>query len=261
MMGRLEGKTAVVTGAAAGIGRAIAARFAAEGATVVAVDRREEDLVRTAEAIAAGGGRVQAMREDVGASGAADRIVETCLNAFGALDVLVNNAGIGGSHELLETSDEEWDRFVLVNLTSVFRLCRRAVAEMCTGHGGRIINISSVFAAVAYPGTTSYSAAKAALIALTRSIAVDYAGRGVTVNAIAPGLIVTDMTRERLQGNQRYRTLMLDSTPLGRPGSPEDVAGAALFLASDDATFITGQVLTVDGGWSASRFLAKSAAL
>ncbi len=261
MMGRLEGKAAIVTGAAAGIGRGIAERFAAEGAAVVAVDRNEEALIRTAEAIAADRSRVQALLEDVGAPGAANRIIETCLSAFGALDVLVNNAGIGGSHELLETSDEEWDRIFRVNLTGVFRLCRRAVPEMCTRRGGRIINISSVFAAVAFPGTASYSAAKAALIALTRSIAVDYARYGVTVNAIAPGLILTGMTRERLQGDFRYRALMLDSTPLGRPGSPEDVAGAAVFLASDDAAFITGQVLTVDGGWSVSKFLAESAGL
>lgn len=199
---------------------------------------------------------MRALLENVSAVGAADRIVEACLSAFGSLDILVNNAGIGGSHELLETSDDEWDRMLLVNLTSIFRLCRRAVPEMRAKRGGRILNVSSVFGSVAFPGTVSYSTAKAALIALTRSIAVDYARDGVTVNAIAPGLIVTGMTRERLQRDARYRALMLEATPLGRPGRPEDVAGAAVFLASDDAAFITGQVLTVDGGWSVTKFLA-----
>ena len=172
---RLEGRAAIVTGAAAGIGRAIAGRFAAEGAAVVAVDRNAEDLTAAAEAIAAEGGRVHALLEDVSAHGAADRIVETCLGAFTALDVLVNNAGIGGSHDLLNTSDEEWKRIFEVNLTSVFHLCRRAIPEMCARRRGCIINIASVFGAVAFPGATSYSASKAALVALTRSIAVDYA--------------------------------------------------------------------------------------
>jgi 3-oxoacyl-[acyl-carrier protein] reductase len=260
-MGRLEGKTAIVTGAAAGIGRAIAARFAAEGAAVVAVDRNEETLVRTMEALTAEGRRVRALLQDVASPGAADRIVETCLREVGALDVLVNNAGIGGSHAVLETSDDEWDRMCLVNLTSVFRLCRRALVEMCTGRGGRIINVSSVFASVAFPGSAAYSAAKAALVALTRSLAVDYARYGITANAIAPGLILTEMTRRRFEQDQRYRALMLDATPLGRPGTPDDVAGAALFLASDEAAVITGQVLTVDGGWSASKFRAEPAGL
>lgn len=141
-----------------------------------------------------------------------------------------------------------------INLTSVFRLSKCVVAEMRRQGGGQIINMASVFGTTAFPGASSYSAAKGGVIALTRSMAVDYAPAGVTVNAIAPGLILTDMTRERLVTDARYRALMLEATPLGRPGTPEDVAGAAVFLASADAAFVTGHVLMVDGGWSIGRF-------
>lgn len=253
-MGRLEGRVAIVTGAAAGIGRAVARRFAGEGAAVLAVDRNAVGLEETVAAIAADAGRAVALVEDVGSAGAAERIVAACLQAFGRLDVLVNNAGIGGSHEVLETSEEEWARMLHINLTSVFRLSKCVVAEVRRQGGGQIINMASVFGTTAFPGASSYSAAKAGVIALTRSMAVDYAPAGVTVNAIAPGLILTDMTRERLVTDARYRALMLEATPLGRPGTPEDVAGAAVFLASADAAFVTGHVLTVDGGWSIGRF-------
>ncbi len=253
-MGRLAGRTAIVTGAAAGIGRAIARRFAAEGAAVLAVDRNAAGLERVVAAIAAEGGRTHRRVEDVSEPGAPDRIVAACLQAFGRIDVLVNNAGIGGSHEVLETSEEEWARILDVDLTSVFRLSRAALGAMRRQGSGRIINVASVFGTTAFPGAASYSAAKAGVIALTRSMAVDYAPAGVTVNAIAPGLILTDLTRDRLARDARYRALMLEATPLGRPGTPEDVAGAALFLASGDADFVTGHVLTVDGGWSVGKF-------
>ena len=253
-MGRLADRVAIVTGAAAGIGRAIARRFAAEGAAVLAVDRNAEGLEATVAGITGEGGRTRELVEDVGEPGAADRIVGACLEAFGRIDVLVNNAGIGGSHEVLETSDEEWARILDVDLTSVFRLSRRVLVEMRRQGSGRVINMASVFGTTAFPGAASYSAAKAGVIALTRSMAVDYAPAGVTVNAIAPGLILTEMTRGRLTGDPRYRALMLEGTPLGRPGRPEDVAGAAVFLASADADFVTGHVLTVDGGWSVGKF-------
>lgn len=253
-MGRLDGRVAIVTGAGAGIGRAVARRFAVEGAAVLAVDRNGKGLEETVAGIAEGGGRARLLVEDVGTPGAAERIVTACLEVFGRIDVLVNNAGIGGSHEVLETSEEEWARMLHVNLTSVFRLSKRVLAELRRQGGGRIINMASVFGTTAFPGSSSYSAAKAGVIALTRSMAVDYAPAGVTVNAIAPGLILTDMTRERLLEDPRYRALMLDATPLGRPGSPDDVAGAAVFLASADADFVTGHVLTVDGGWSIGKF-------
>jgi len=253
-MGRLDGCVAIVTGAAAGIGRAVFRRVSVEGAAVLAVDRNADELHATVAAVREGGGRAGGLCEDVGGEGAADRIVEACLEAFGRIDLLVNNAGIGGSHEVLETSEAEWARMLHINLTSVFRLSKRVVAEMRRQRRGRIINMASVFGTTAFPGAASYSAAKAGVVALTRSMAVDYAPAGITVNAIAPGLILTDMTRERLAADPRYRALMLEATPLGRPGTPDDIAGAAVFLASADAGFVTGHVLTVDGGWSVGRF-------
>lgn len=253
-MGSLDGRVAIVTGAGAGIGRAVARRFAVEGAALLAVDRNGGGLEETVAPIVGGGGRAQPLIEDVAAPGAADRIAADCLARFGRVDVLVNNAGIGGSHEVLETPEEEWARMLDVNLTSVFRLSKRVLVEMRQQGGGRIINMASVFGTTAFPGSSAYSVAKAGVIALTRSMAVDYAPARVTVNAIAPGLILTDMTRQRLARDPRYRALMREATPLGRPGTPEDVAGAAVFLASADADFVTGHVLTVDGGWSIGRF-------
>ena len=254
MSGRLDARVAIVTGAAAGIGHAIARRFAADGAAVLAVDRRAEPLEAAVDAMERDGLAARTLVEDVGAEGAADRVVEGCLRAFWRLDILVNNAGIGGSHEVADTPEDEWQRLLAVNLTSVFRLSKRALPELRRQGDGRIINVASVFGLIGFPGASAYSAAKAGVIALTRSMAVDYAPDGVRVNAIAPGLVLTDMTRERLETNPRYRALMLEATPLGRPGTPEDIAGAALFLASRDADFVTGHVLTVDGGWSVARF-------
>ena len=253
-MGRLVDRVAIVTGAASGIGRGIAERFGHEGARLLAVDRKPDELATLAASLGGEPDRVRALVADVGEDGAPERIVTACLETFGRVDILVNNAGIGGSHAILETSDEEWQRMLHVDLTSVFRLSKRVLLEMRRQGGGRIVNMASVFGVTGYPGATSYSAAKAGVVALTRSMAIDYAPHGVRVNAIAPGLILTDMTRERLATNRRYQRLMLEATPLGRPGTPHDIAGAALFLASDDADFVTGHVLTVDGGWSAGKF-------
>ncbi|MGE0718877.1 MAG: SDR family NAD(P)-dependent oxidoreductase [Alphaproteobacteria bacterium] len=248
MTGRLEGKVAIVTGAARGIGEAIARRFVAEGARVLGVDLLEAELAATATAL---GPAMVALPMDITAADAPERIVAAA-ETLGPLDVLVNNAGIGGSREVLETSDEDWDRRLDVMLRSVFRLSRAALPRM--RRGGAIVNIASVIGTVGYPGASSYSAAKAGVIALTRQMAGDYGIDGIRINAIAPGLILSDMTEKRLAAVTWYRETMLDATPLGHAGTGDDVAAAVLFFASDDARFVTGQLLAVDGGWTAARF-------
>ena len=244
-MGRLADRVAIVTGAAAGIGRAIARRFAAEGAAVLAVDRNAEGLEATVPGITGEGGRTRALVEDVGAPGAADRIARACLQASGRIDVLVNNAGIGGSHEVLETSDEEWARILDVDLTSVFRLSRRVLVEMRRQGGGRIINMASVFGTTAFPGAASYSAAKAGVIALTKVMGKELAESGVLVNCVAPAAIETDIFAQMTPDHVRF---MLSKIPMGRFGRKEELAAMVAWLASPDCSFSTGAVFDLSGG-------------
>lgn len=251
MAGRFAGKAAIVTGAASGIGRACALRLAREGAAVLAVDMNEAGLVDTA------GGTMRMLVQDVAADEAPDRIVEACHAAFGRLDFLVNNAGIGGAKSALETTDEAWDRFLNVDLRSVFRLSRAAVPHLTTP-GGRIVNISSVFGVVGFPGSCAYGVAKAGVAQLTRQMAADYAPSGILVNAIAPGVIETPMTARRIEEDRWYGTVMVEATPVPYNGTPDDIAGVVAFLCSDDARFIAGEVITVDGGWLATRYLPKT---
>jgi NAD(P)-dependent dehydrogenase (short-subunit alcohol dehydrogenase family) len=250
----LEAKTAIVTGAAGGIGRATALRFAKEGARVLAVDRAEAGLEETVTLGGGASGALRALVCDVTAGDAPQRILAACKEAYGAPELLINNAGIGGAHPVLETGDAEWERFLGTNLSSLFRISRAVVPEIQALGGGRIINIASIYGMVGFPGSSSYSVAKAGVIALTRQMAADYGPSGIRVNAIAPGLIETAMTAERIRSNAWFRESMLTATPLGRVGRPEDIAGAALFLCSPDADFIAGQVLVVDGGWLATRY-------
>ena len=242
MSERFSGKRAVVTGAARGIGAAIARRLTLDGAEVIAIDLRPlEDP----------GVAARALELDVTNKDAAAAIADA---AGGSIDFLVNNAGIGGARTLDETTDEDWDRFIATNLTAVFRLCRDLLPAL-KAPGGRIVNISSAFGLVGFPGSLAYGVAKAGVAQLTRQTAVELAPRGILVNAIAPGVIETDLTRERIENNAWYQANMIKTTPVARNGQPEDIAGAAAFLCSDDASFIAGQVLVVDGGWLAGRYL------
>lgn len=255
---RLDGRTAIVTGAGDGIGLAIARRFLDEGARVLAVDRQAAGL----EALRAGSGGTHSLRvlvADVTEADAPQCMVDACAQSFGALDVLVNNAGIGGSQPVAELPDEAWNRMLETNLSAVFRLCRRALPALVASGRGRVINMSSVFGLVGFRGSSSYACAKAGLNALTRSIAVDYAANGVTANAIAPGLILTKMSQSNLDTKPWYRRVMYEATPVRRFGTPEDVASLTVFLASDEAGFVTGQVIAVDGGWSTARVQAGEA--
>ncbi|MGL6280274.1 MAG: 3-oxoacyl-[acyl-carrier-protein] reductase [Gaiella sp.] len=233
----LEGKTALVTGASRGIGRAIALELARGGASVVVGYRTGAD---EAAAVAAelGGRAVQA---DVSDAASAAALVE----AAGEVDILVNNAGLTRDGLLARMSDEDWDTVIQTNLSSVFYTCRAVARPMMKRRGGAIVNVSSIVGVHGNPGQTNYAASKAGIIGFTKSLARELGSRGVRANVVAPGYVrtqLTDVLPEEATG------AMLAATPLGRLGDPEDVAGAVRFLASDDAAFVTGAVLLVDGG-------------
>jgi glucose 1-dehydrogenase len=256
--GRLAGRVAVVTGSASGIGRAIAVRLADEGAAVVVSDVRadpREGGEATEQVIAERGGSCIRLDGDVSSWTDVDRLVSGAVERFGRLDVMVNNAGIAGaaSKPLLETTEADWDQIMSVNLRGVFLCCKRAIAEMVEQEPigevrGRVVNISSQHGMVGSPGHVAYSASKGGVVNLTRQLAVDCARRGILVNAVAPGKIMTGSPE---QANPELTEYAMSRTPFPRLGRPADVAGAVVFLASDDALYISGTNLLVDGGWMA----------
>jgi len=242
----LQGKIALVTGASRGIGRAIAISLAEAGAEVaVNYAASEQAALETAEAVRALGRRAITVKADVGDSEQVESMVGQVLEQFGRLDILVNNAGITRDNLLMRMKEEEFDQVINTNLKGVFNCMKAVTRTMMKQRHGRIINISSVVGAIGNPGQTNYVAAKAGVIGMTRSVAKELASRGITVNCVAPGFITTEMTD---QLGEEVREQLLKAIPLGRFGAPEDIARIVRFLASDDAAYMTGQTLHVDGG-------------
>jgi 3-oxoacyl-[acyl-carrier protein] reductase len=244
-MSQLASQIAVVTGAGRGIGRAIALKFAAEGADVVCVSRTAENSEKAAGEIRALGRKAWAHALDVADAEAVNGTVEKILAEAGRVDILVNNAGVTRDGLLMRMSDADWDIVVNTNLKGAFLVTRAFSRAMLKQRSGRIINISSVVGLIGNAGQCNYAASKAGLIGFTKSAAREFASRGITVNAIAPGFIETDMTAEL---NEKLRAEVVKQIPLGSFGRAEDIASAALFLAGPGARFVTGQVLAVDGG-------------
>jgi 3-oxoacyl-[acyl-carrier protein] reductase len=245
-MARLDGKRALVTGASQGIGREVALRFAAEGARVaVNYLRHPAEAEAVAKHITASGGSAFTVQADVSRADQVEAMVQKLVQAWGGVDILVNNAGITSDNLVLRMSEEEWDRVVDTNLKGAFLCTKAALRHMVRQRWGRVLNMSSVVALTGNPGQANYTAAKAGLIGFTRTIAREVASRNITVNALAPGFITTQMVE---QLSEQTQAAIKERIPLGRFGSPADVAALAAFLASEEAGYITGQSISVDGG-------------
>ncbi|AIY05886.1 3-ketoacyl-ACP reductase [Planococcus sp. PAMC 21323] len=245
-MSKLQGKTAIITGGSRGIGAEIARKFAADGAKVVVNYSGSQDKAEAVVAdIEANGGTAIAVKANVSDAESVKAMVDETMKTFGSVDILVNNAGITRDNLMMRMKDDEWDDVININLKGVF-ICTKAVTrQMMKQRSGRIVNIASIVGVMGNAGQANYVAAKAGVIGLTKTTARELASRGITANAVAPGFITTDMTDQLSEDVQKA---MMGQIPLGRFGAPEDVAKAALFLASDDASYMTGQTLHLDGG-------------
>jgi 3-oxoacyl-[acyl-carrier protein] reductase len=243
---KFQNQVAIVTGAGRGIGHAIAVRLASEGARVAAVSRTEANAQRTADEInAARADSAKAYAVDVANHADVQKIGAQILDEFGRVDVLVNNAGVTRDGLSMRMSIEDWDTVIDTNLKGAFNFCQAVMRSMIKQRSGRVINISSVSGLTGNAGQANYAASKAGLIGFTKSLARELASRGITVNAVAPGFVITDMTDAL---SDQLKETITAKIPLGKLGQPEDIAAAVAFLASEEARYITGQVLTVDGG-------------
>jgi NAD(P)-dependent dehydrogenase (short-subunit alcohol dehydrogenase family) len=253
VIAKLEGKVALVTGAGSGIGRATAELFAAEGAAVAVVDLREDAAQETVAKIEAAGGRGMALAADVAIAADIAAVVERAVDQFGRLDVLYNNAGVGSSGSVADAAEDDWDRCFAVNVKGTFLTSRAAVPHLAADGGGAIVNQGSVAALVAVANFAAYCAAKGAVVALTRSMAIDLAPQGIRVNVICPGTVFTPLMEPMLTARgggdmDKGLAMTVAKYPIGRLGTPEEIAAIALFLASDGAAFVTGSTFTADGG-------------
>lgn len=246
---RLKDKVAIITGGGTGIGKEIASKFGIEGASVVICGRREGPLKETENEIRKAGGEAIYCVADVSSKEQVDELISTTLMKYGQIDILVNNAGIYLPNNIEDLSVDDWEKVMDVDAKGVFLVSKAVVPQMIKQDGGKIINIASIAGIFGFEKSAAYCAAKGAVINLTRQMALDYAHHGININAIAPGIVESDMTSPMLS-DKLVKQNFLDNTPLGRIGTTEDVAYAALFLGSDESSYITGHTLVVDGGWT-----------
>ena len=246
-------KAVVITGAGSGIGQATALLFARKGAKVAVVDLEKEAGAKTVDIIKDNGGEAIGVIADVSRASDAHRMVETVMDIFGRIDVLVNNAGVFTEGNVVDTSEEDWNRILGVNLSGVFFCMKYSIPEMIKGGGGVVVNISSEAGLVGIGNQVAYNVSKTGVIALTKSAALDFAGDNIRVNCLCPGRVLTPLVKEVIRNSQdpeATRRLLSEDRPMKRMGKPEEIAAGILFLASDEVAYATGTVLSIDGGYT-----------